>query len=481
MNRPVPRRPCAYAARRRRPVHPRRARRALRAPGSPRALLAALVLAAAVHPPAATSAPAPRGSGAAHAVSEPERPPVHVVALRGAVAPATRDLLRRALREAADARSAALVVEMDTPGGLAASMRDVIQAVLASPVPVVVYVYPPGARAASAGAMIALAAHVLAMAPGTHIGAAHPVTLGPGAKPDETLTEKITNDAAALARSLATRRGRDVDWAERIVRESISSTAREALEAGVADCIAPDLDALLETLDGRVVDLDGRADTLRTRGVRVVRIEPTLRERFLAWISDPNIAYLLLMAGIFGLLFEFQHPGSIVPGVAGAIALVTAAFGLQMLPVDATGVLLILLAIALFVAEVKVTSHGALGAAGTVSLLLGSLMLIDSPVPAMRISLRVIVPAVVVVAGGFLLVAALAVRAQRARVVTGRDGLVGARGEARSDLAPRGTVFVHGEYWNARSTRPVSAGETVIVEDVDGMTLVVRPERNPEV
>ncbi len=399
---------------------------------------------------------------------------VLVVALRAPVTPATRDILRRAFEAAATGRAECVVVTMDTPGGLEASMRDVIRAILNGPVPVVVYVSPAGARAASAGALIALAAHVLAMAPGTHIGAAHPVALG-APSPDETMREKITSDAAALARSLADRRGRNVEWAERIVRRSASSTAQEARAAGVVDYVVPTVAALLDSLDGRVLDVAGRPDTLHTRGARVCRIEPTARERLLVRIADPNVAYLLLMAGLFGLLFEFQHPGAVVPGVAGAVALVTAAFGLQMLPVDATGVLLILLALALFVAEVKVASHGVLGAGGAVSLLLGSLMLIDSPLPFLRVSPRVIVPAVIVTGGGFLLLAGLAVRAQRARVRTGRDGLVGARGVARTDVSGVGTVLVRGEYWNARSDTAIEAGRPVEVVAVDGLTLVVRP------
>jgi membrane-bound serine protease (ClpP class) len=399
----------------------------------------------------------------------------------GAIGPATAVYVERVLRDARAQGAACVVLRMDTPGGLSASMRDIIQAILASPVPIVTYVHPGGAHAASAGALIVLASHVSAMAPGTNVGAAHPVSIGPGGGGDDpeardAMEEKITNDAAAYARSIASRRGRNVEWAERVVRESISSTAEEALAERVVDLVAADLGALLRDLDGRVVETDSGPVALRTAGARIVDVPPTFRERFLARISEPNIAYLLLLAGIFGIFFELQNPGSVLPGVVGAIALVTATFALQMLPVNWTGLALIAIAIVLFVLEVKITSHGALTIGGVVAMLVGSIMLIDSPLPFMRVSLSVIIPAVLFTALFFLFAVSMGIRAQKRKVTTGNEGLVGESGTARTPVHGDGSVFVRGELWSAHSDEPIAAGSPVVVVSVERMRVRVKPK-----
>ena len=410
------------------------------------------------------------------AQEEPAGRIVVTAGIDGPIGPATTGYVERVVADASARGASCLVIRMDTPGGLSASMRDIIQTILASPVPVVVYVHPGGAHAASAGAVIALAAHISAMTPGTNIGAAHPVTIGGGsADSSGVMEEKVTNDAAAYARSLATRRGRNVEWAERVVRESISSTAEEAVAVGVVDLVARDMDELLAAIDGRTVEVPAGEVTLHTAGAEIIELAPSFRERFLARISDPNIAYVLMMIGVFGLFFELQNPGAVLPGVAGAVAIIMAAFGLQMLPVNWTGVALIALAIVLFILEVKVASHGALTIGGIVAMFVGSIMLIDSPLPFMRVSLGVIIPSVLFTALFFLFAVGMALRAQRRRVTTGSEGLLGEEGVARGDVHASGSVFVRGEFWNARSAEPIPSGTKVVVERVDGMVVTVRP------
>ena len=406
--------------------------------------------------------------------------------VNGPIGPATGIYIERLLADAAGQNAPCVVLTLDTPGGLSDTMREIVQDILASRVPVVTFVYPEGARAASAGALIALSAHVSAMAPGTNIGAAHPVTIGGGDNKDDTMTEKVTNDAAAFARSIATRRGRSVEWAERVVRESISSTAEEALAAHAIDVIAHDPKELLAKISGRRVEVAaplGFEDPSRNRMERtldftnhdIVEAPPTFRERFLATISEPNIAYLLVLAGIFGIFFELQHPGAILPGVVGGLSIITAAFAFHMLPVNAAGLALIALALVLFILEVKVTSHGLLAVGGSVAMLVGSLMLIDSPLPFMRVSLAVIIPSVIATALFFLFVVSMAVRTRKRRVTTGREGLIGLEGVARGAVdSDGGSVFMRGEFWNARSDESIEDGATVEVVRVDGLRLHVR-------
>ena len=429
---------------------------------------------------ALASAAAFVGVRAAAAAPDPPVPRVLLARIDDAIGPVTKDYVHRVLEVAAQENPECVVFTMDTPGGLDASMRSIVKDFLASRVPVVVFVHPSGARAASAGAIIGLSSHVLAMAPGTNIGAAHPVSLGQGNMDEETLA-KVTNDAAAYARGIANQRGRDPEWAESIVRESVSSTAEEALGRGVADLVADDVDDLIAKLDGRVIETDAGADTLALENAIRAEVSPSLREKFLGRISDPNIAYLLLLLGIFGIFFELQNPGAIFPGVAGGIAILLAFFALQLLPVNLAGLALIVLAVVMFLLEIKVPSGGLLTVGGIASMLIGSVMLIDSPLPFMRVSLSVIVPAVIFTAAFFLFAVAMGMRAQKRKVTTGEAGIVGETGEARTDIGETGSVFVHGEHWNAVSDEPISAGSRIEVVGVKGMTLKVRRCTHKEV
>ncbi len=407
------------------------------------------------------------------AAEENGAPHVVVAAIDGAIGPVTVSYVHRVLEAATPQNPECVIFTLDTPGGLDASMRSIIKDILASRIPVVIFVYPSGARAASAGAIISLAAHIVAMAPATNIGAAHPVAIGQG-KMDEEMSAKVTNDAAAFARSLAADRGRDEEWAENIVRESISSTAKEVLELGVIDIIADDISDLLTKLDGRDVTIDDREMTLSTASAEVVEEAMSFREKLLAQISDPNIAYLLMLLGMFGIFFELQNPGAIFPGVVGAISILLAFFALQVLPVNYAGVGLVLLAIILFVLEIKIPSGGMLTVGGVVSMLIGSIMFIDSPLPFMRVSLSVIIPAVVFTALFFLFVVGLGLKAQRKKVATGHAGMVGEVGVARTDIGEGGSVFVHGEHWNAFSDAPIPQGSKVEVVFVQGLKVQVR-------
>lgn len=420
------------------------------------------------------------GSGhtGATAQSDPEssasdRPLVVVGAIEGPIGPVTVGYVNRVLASAVPLNPQCVIFTLDTPGGLDASMRSIIKDILASPTPVVIFVYPGGARAASAGAIISLAAHVVAMAPGTNIGAAHPVAIGQG-KMDEEMAAKVTNDAAAFSRGLALQRGRDEEWAEKIVRESISSTAEEALELGVADIVVDRMNELLEKLDGRVLTVSGRTITLDTSDAEVTEQRFSLRERILARITDPNIAYLLMLLGIFGIFFELQNPGAIFPGVVGGIAILVAFYALQLLPVNYAGVALILLAVILFLLEIKIPSGGVLTVGGVVAMLIGSIMFIDSPLPFMRVSFSVIIPAVIFTALFFMFAVGMGLRAQRRKVATGRSGMAGETGTARSDIGASGSVFVHGEHWNAFSDEPIAEGSTVEVVSVHGLKIKVR-------
>ncbi|MFN0151312.1 MAG: NfeD family protein [bacterium] len=381
--------------------------------------------------------------------------------------------MMRAIDDADERGAALLVIQLDTPGGLMDSMRDVVKRMLASETPIAVFVAPPGSRAASAGVFITMAAHVAAMAPGTNIGAAHPVNVG--AQMDSTMNEKVTNDAVAYARSIAQRRGRNADWAERAVRESVSLASFDAVRENVVDVEAPTVDSLLALIDGRSVETLAGAVTLRTAGARVEEITPSLRDRVLAVVSNPNVAYILMLIGIYGMIFELSNPGAVLPGIAGFICLVLALYSFQSLPLNYAGVLLILFGIVLLILEVKITSHGALTIGGIAALTLGSLMLVRSPSPFVRISLGVIIPGVATTAAFFLLVVGAGIRAQRQRRVSGRDGLLGERAVARTPLDPRGQVMIQGELWNAISSSPVATGSEVIVESVEGLLLRVRP------
>lgn len=398
---------------------------------------------------------------------------IAVLSYDGVVNPVMAEFLADGLAASKARGDAVVVIEMDTPGGLDTSMRLIIKDILASEIPVVVYVAPTGARSASAGVFITLAAHVAAMAPGTNIGAAHPVAMG-GGEVDEEMNAKMTNDAAAYIRSIAEKRGRNVEWAERAVRESVSATETEALALGLIDLVVPDLPALLSALDGRTVETATGKTVLKTGGARVDRIEMDTRLKILQALSNPNVAYILMMLGIYGLIFELSSPGSILPGVVGAICLILAFYSFQTLPINYAGLLLILLAIVLFIAEIKVMSYGLLTVGGVISLVLGSLMLVKTDVPFMRVSWTVILPTAIATAAFFLLAVGMGLKAHHRRPAMGVEALVGAGGEARTVLSPRGQVFVHGELWEARAEESIVKGEPIEVTAVEGLTVVVK-------
>jgi len=415
-------------------------------------------------------------SGAAPAAAAPA--PVSLLTIEGVISPVTLRLVSMALDRAQAERSQALVVQLDTPGGLERSMRAIVQKLLASELPVIVYVAPTGARAASAGVFITMAAHVAAMAPATNIGAAHPVALGGSV--DKDALKKIENDAAAFIRSVATERGRNADWAEKAVRESVSITEREAVRLRVVDLVAESVPDLLAKVDGRTVRTARGPVTLATRGAVVRPIEIGFRDRVLNVLTDPNVAYVLMMLGMIGLLAELYNPGAIFPGVIGGISLILAFFAFQSLPINYAGLLLILLGIALLVAEIKVASHGILAVGGTVAMALGSLMLFDAPeAGGLRISWWVIGPTVAATAGLFLFVVTAGVRALARRPMLGATGLIGQIGVARATLAPEGHVAVQGELWRAVADgEPIPEGTPVRVVDVQGLTLkVVKADR----
>jgi membrane-bound serine protease (ClpP class) len=394
---------------------------------------------------------------------------IYVVKVSGTINPGLAEYLIRSMEKASAEGAGCLVVQLDTPGGLALSMRSIVMAILACDIPVVVFVSPSGARAASAGVMITLAADIAAMAPGTNIGAAHPVNLGQKGM-DKTMGEKVVNDMVAYTKSIAEKRGRNSEWAEKAVRESVSVTEKEALELKVIDLIAEDLKDLLEKIDGRELQNKG---TLHTKGVKRVILTEGLRDKILKTLSDPNIAYLLMMIGMAGLYFELSHPGAIFPGVIGAISLILAFFAFQTLPVNYAGILLIALALILFILEMKVTSYGLLSVGGIISLFLGSLMLFEGGPPEMRLAWRVLIPTVIMVSGFFVVVAGLVFRSQISKPRTGDKGLIGELGVVKERLAPGGKVFVHGELWNAEAPEAIEAGAKVRVTGVDQLVLKV--------
>ncbi len=397
---------------------------------------------------------------------------VLVIDVEGVINPVTSEFIIRSITEAQKGDYQALVIELDTPGGLDTSMRQIVKAINMSEVPVVVYISPSGARAASAGVFITMAAHVAAMAPGTNIGAAHPVGLG--GKMDKTMLEKATNDAVAYIRSIAESRGRNADWAEKAVRKSLSVTAKKALQLKVIDLVAKDLTELLEAIDGRKVRTGAGLVTLNTKDAVVVKKTMGARLKILKAISDPNVAYILMLLGFYGLFFELTNPGAIFPGVVGAICLILAFYAFQSLPVNYAGILLILLGIVMFILEVKVTSHGALTIGGIVSMVIGSLMLFENPGPFMKLSLSLVVPAVLLTALFFTVTLSLAYKAWRSKPVTGTEGLIGQEGVAFTDVHKEGLVLVRGEYWQAYSDIPVRKGEKVVVESVSGLRIKVK-------
>jgi len=398
-----------------------------------------------------------------------------VITVSAAITPPIAEYIVQSIGDAAKSGAAGLIIRLDTPGGLDLAMRDIAKGILNAPLPVIVYVSPSGARAASAGVIITVSAHIAAMAPGTNIGAAHPVSLGIGAGMDKTMSQKVENDAVAYVKGIAKKRGRSEAWVEKAVRKSESITAEEALRLHVIDFVAADLNALLAQADGREVSLATGKKVLRTKGAVLNEKRMGTRQRILSVLSDPNIAYLLLLIGLAGLYFEFSNPGVILPGVIGGISLIMAFFAMQTLPVNYAGVALILFAIILFIAEIKVVSHGILTIGGIVSLVIGSLMLFQTPEPSLRVSWSVLIPAVVLTSLFFIVIIGISLKAQLRRPQGGKEGMRGEEGLAVSDIREEGKVLIHGEHWNAISDVPVTRGSKIRVIRVEHMKVKVEP------
>jgi len=401
---------------------------------------------------------------------------IDVLHVKGTINPVLVDYIRRGIDQAEENNAIACIIQMDTPGGLDTAMRDIVKDIVNAEVPVVVYVSPSGSRAASAGVFITMAAHVAAMAPNTAIGAAHPVAIGAEGEAEisEAMEEKVVNDAAAYIRSIASAHGRNMEWAEKAVRESVSATEQEALELNVIDMVAPNLDALVAQLDGRQVTmLDGSIVTLHTQGASINPVKMSLIEDFLYTLADPNIAYILLSLAMLGLMVEISNPGLIFPGVVGGICLLLAFYSLGMLPVNYAGVLLIVLAFGLFIGEVLTTTFGLFTAGGVTSLIIGSLILFKGG-PLFQIDPWLIATVAIFVGGLFAFIISRVIRAHRRQASTGREELIGKTAVVKVALEPEGTVFLKGERWTAVSeTGRVEPEETVIITRVDGLKLHV--------
>ncbi len=412
-----------------------------------------------------------------------------VLEVNGAIGPAIADYVAQELAAVKPNDTGLVVLRMNTPGGLDGSMRKIIRAILASPVPVATFVAPGGARAASAGTYIAYASAIAAMAPGTNIGAATPIQLGgglfgggkkddkqkSGTEPADTHTRKIVNDATAYIRSLAELNKRNVDWAEKAVRSADSLSAEAALQLKVIDVVAADVPDLLRKIDGRGVIVAGKPATLDTTGLNVVAIAPGWRTEFLAIITNPNVAFILMLIGIYGIIFEFTTPGTMVPGTIGVISLLLALYALNLLPINYAGAGLVLIGVGLMIAEVFIGSFGVIGIAGVIAFGIGSFMMFNSGVPGFELSLSVLAAAMIVTAGLFVLVIALLLRSRKHPVVTGQEGIMGAEGEALTWQQDEGKVRVQGEIWRARSSRPLEPGTRIKVVNREGLVLHVEP------
>jgi membrane-bound serine protease (ClpP class) len=396
---------------------------------------------------------------------------VYVIRMSGPISPAAAGFLKKGINKASEEGVSCLIIELDTPGGLAESMREIVMAIFASKVPVVIYVAPSGARAASAGVMITMAADIAAMAPGTNIGAAHPVGAG-GKDISGAMSEKVVNDMVAHARSIAKKKGRNADWVETAVRKSVSITETEALKENVIDVVAKDIDDLIRQINGRKIQDKG---VLTLDNVKKTVLTEDLRTKILKTISNPNIAYILMMIGLAGLYFELSHPGAVLPGVVGGISIILAFFAFQTIPVNYAGFLLIVLALIFFIMEMKIASYGLLSIAGITSLLLGSIMLFENSGSGMRLSWEVLIPTLVLISGFFVVVSGLVFKSHLAKPRTGAQGLIGEIGVVRESLMPEGKVFVHGELWNATSKDPIQTGTRVRVVNIVNLVLEVEP------
>ncbi|MEK7341184.1 MAG: nodulation protein NfeD [Candidatus Binatota bacterium] len=404
---------------------------------------------------------------------EPSGPHVELIVIDGGINPAVDDFIRESIGRARSKGAKALIIQLDTPGGLLSSTRTIVKDILGAPVPIIVYVAPSGAGAGSAGVFITLAAHIAAMAPGTNIGAAHPVA-GGGQEVKGVMGEKIENFTASFSEAIAQKRGRNTEWAIQAVRRSVAITEKEALKKNVIDIVAKDIDDLLKQAEGKKVDVDGREQVLSFEGVRVERFEMGLKQKIINTLSDPNIAYLLLMAGILGIYMEFSHPGVIFPGVAGGICLLLALTSFQLLPINYAGLLLILLGIALLVGEAFLPSFGVLGIGGAISLALGSLLLFDTQSSDLVVDRSIIFTAVGTLSALMLLLGYLVFKSQKRKPTMGMKGLLGEIGEVKVKLNPSGKIFVHGEYWSAEGDGEIAVGEKVRVIGFEGMSLKVK-------
>jgi len=409
---------------------------------------------------------------------------VLVLEIDGVINPIAAKYIHSNIERAQDISAECLIIKMDTPGGLMNSMRDIIKDILNSNVPIVVYIYPRGAQSASAGVFITVASHFAAMCPGTNIGAAHPVNLGGGGlfggKPDSastaTMMEKVTNDAVAYIRSLAHERSRNEEWVEQAVRKSVSITATEAVEKNIVDVVADNLDELLDYLDSKTAKLASGEKVLNTKNAEIIFKPMSLHYKILDIISDPTIAYMFLILGFYGIFFEIRSPGAILPGVLGGIFLILAFFSLQVLPINYAGLALIIVGIILFILEIQIVSYGLLTIGGIISMILGSMMLIDvtkAPKELFSISLGVIIPVVIFTALFFIIALSLAYKTHKKQVSTGTEGLIGEVGVAITDIDKKGTIQVHGEFWKVISDSSIPKDSEVIVKSIDRMTLKV--------
>ena len=403
----------------------------------------------------------------------PSLPRVDLIVIDGSINPAVDDFIRESIARAKLNGARALIIQLDTPGGLLSSTRTIVKEILGSPVPVIVYVAPSGAGAGSAGVFVTMSGHIAAMAPGTNIGAAHPVA-GGGQEVKGVMGEKIENFTASFSETIARQRGRNAEWAIQAVRKSVSITEKEALKLNVIDIVAKDIDDLLKQSDGRKVDLNGRPHVLSVKDVAIMRHEMNLKDRVINIIADPNIAYLLLMAGILGLYMEFSHPGVIFPGVAGAICLILALISLQVLPFSYAGLFLIFLGIALLIGEAFIPSFGVLGIGGVISLALGSFLLFDTQTGDMGVDRSIIFTAVATLASFVFAISYLVYRSQKSKPTLGIEGMLGKIGDVRAKLNPAGKVFVQGELWNAEADGEIDTGEKVEIVGCQGLNLKVR-------
>jgi len=405
---------------------------------------------------------------------------IHRIIVNGVINPVATEYILQSIDKAALENAQALIIELDTPGGLMESMHRIVKAIQGSDVPVIVYVAPGGARAASAGVFITYAAHIAVMAPSTNIGSAHPVISGGGGMPQdtsgsETMMEKVTNDAVAKIKAMAEKRSRNADWAEKAIRESENITASEALEMKVIDFIAPNIDSLLSMIDGKEIILDnGKHQILHTRGTTIITINMTWRQRLLDLISNPNIAYILMMIGISGLMLELYNPGAILPGVLGSICLILGLYAMQTLPVNYAGLFLIVFAIIMFLLEIKIPSYGLLSIGGVVSLIMGTVMLFDSPFPFLRVSWEVIAGVTIITFLFFVFATGMALKIQRKKSATGAEGMIEEFGMVIEKLGPEGKIKIHGEIWKAQSDETIDKGKKVTVVSCDDKNLILK-------